>query len=152
MNLTALAETTFLKISAIVFAAGMVLRILFVLVRRGSGPHAPGRKSPVVGAFKSLFKWFIPKRGFLRRNPIGAVAALVLHVCLFFIIFFDPYHSIFLWDELLGFSWEPFDIDISTIFTIIGIGALGVLLLNRLIFKKMRAVSTPGDFIALCMI
>lgn len=146
MSLVSLAEGHLLRFAAVVCVAGLALRVLLVLTRRSRGPHSPALKSPVFGALISQVSWVVPKPGYLRRNPIRTVLAVTLHLTLFGILFFEPYHSVYVWEELLGVSWEPFSSEVTDVLSIIAALTLAALLIDRLLRRTVRAVSGSGDY------
>ena len=152
MSLTALAEGIFLKVAAAVFVAGLALRLLPLLWRRGGGPHSPARKSPALGAAVSSLSWAVPKPGYLHRNPVRTAAALAFHVAFFGVVLFDPYHVVYIWEELLGVSWEPVSEELAGILSVVMFLALGVLLAGRLFQPSLRALTTFGDLFTISLV
>jgi nitrate reductase gamma subunit len=152
LSLADLIEGPFVKAALVVFAVGFALRLTLLFARRGSGPHSPARKSPAAGALLAGVSWVVPKRGFFKRNPIGAFAAAVFHVTLFSVLFFDPYHEIFLWEDVFGFSWGAFSEETIGILVLLCLGSLAVLYINRFASSTLRKLSTFGDYFALTLV
>ena len=146
MSLASLAEGFLLKLAALIFIAGLAARVLFVLIRRSRGPHSTALKSPVLGAAISQVNWVVPRPGFLRRNPARTALAIALHAALFGILLFEPCHNVYIWEELLGTSWEPFSSEAADILSIIAALALAALLADRLFRRTVRAVSKSSDY------
>jgi nitrate reductase gamma subunit len=152
LSLAGLIEGAFVKAAIAVFAGGFALRLILLFARRGSGPGSPPRKSPAAGALLASVNWLVPKRRFLRRNPVGAVAALAFHATLLLIVFFDPYHEVFLWDDVFGFSWGSLSEETTGVLILVCLGALAVLCMNRLADSALRRLSTFGDYFALALV
>jgi hypothetical protein len=107
VSLEELAEGLFVKIAAIVFVAGFAFRLIFILARRGNNPNPQAKKSAALGAAAASVNWIVPGKGFLRRNPAGALAAIIFHIALFGVLLFNEFHVLFIWEDLFGLSWEP---------------------------------------------
>jgi nitrate reductase gamma subunit len=152
VSLTDLAEGAFVKIALIVFVAGFALRLIVLLARRGCGPHPPAKRSRVLGAAIACVNWAVPRKGFLHRNPAGAVAALVLHFALFGVLLFNEFHVMLIWEDLLGLSWEPVSEGVSGLLAIAAALSLAVLLVNRLARRTLRALSTFEDYFAILLV
>jgi hypothetical protein len=154
VSLTALAETSFVRVAALVCVAGFALRLILLLARRGGGPHAEARGLPVLGAFVAELSWVVPKPGFFRRDVPGTVAAVVFHASLAGILLFDFQHMVYLWPEILGgWSWEfSFSEPLSEVLVWTAGISLAFMLANRLLNSRRRALSTAGDYFAILLV
>jgi len=141
------------NVALIFFVAGMVYRLVRVLLLGWSRDRAPAAGSKVGGVAKSFLKgiliWpFIPwvKRTF-SKNPIIYLAGGLFHLGLFAAIFLGTPHML-VWKSLLGFGWRTLPVPIVDWLSAGAILAMIVLLINRRINPVLKLISGPAEYLS----
>jgi len=136
----------FFRASLLIFVAGMVYRLVRVLLLGWQRDKVPSRGSKALGVLKTYLKGllilpFIPwvKRTF-PRNALTYVAGGIFHFSLFVVILFGIPHML-VWKSLLGISLPTAPSPVVDWLAAVGIVALIILLLNRLVHPVLRRIS-----------
>lgn len=149
MNWNAFLEFTrgpFFYAALLVFIAGMVYRLVRILMLGWTRDRIPARGSKAAGVAKSFLKgiliWpFIPwvKRTF-SRNPVIYLAGGLFHLALFVVVILSAAHML-VWKSLLGFGWPTLPLPIIDWLAAVGIIAMVALLIYRLTDPLMKLLT-----------
>lgn len=146
------ARGPFFQVALLVFIAGMVYRLVRVLLLGWKRDRVPARGSKTAGVAKSYLKgiliWpFIPwVRNTFNRNPVTYLAGGLFHLALFVVIFLGTAHML-VWKSLLGFGWPTLELPIVDWLAAIGIVAMIALLINRLVNPVLKLISGPAEYL-----
>jgi nitrate reductase gamma subunit len=141
----------------LIFIAGMVYRLISVVLlgwRRDRVPNRGSKLSGVAVAYaKGIVIWpFIPwvKQTF-SRNPITYLAGGLFHLGLFVVIFLGAAHML-VWKSLLGFGWPTLPLPIVDWLAAGTIVAMIALFINRLVNPVLKLISGPAEWINLLVV
>ncbi len=133
-------------VALLVFIAGMVYRLVNVLVLGWNRDRTPAVGSKLTGAAKSFLKgiliWpFIPwvKRTF-SRNPMIYIAGGLFHLGLFVVLILGTAHML-VWKSLIGFGWPTLPMPIVDWMAAAAIVAMIILLVLRRTNPVLRLIS-----------
>jgi nitrate reductase gamma subunit len=136
----------------IFFVAGMVYRIVRVLLLGWSRDRTPAAGSKAAGVVKSFLKGilifpFIPwVKGTFNKNPIIYLAGGLFHLGLLAAVFLGTPHML-VWKSLLGFGWWTLPLPIVDWLSAGAIVAMIVLLINRHINPVLKLISGPAEYL-----
>ena len=134
------------QIATIIFVAGVVIRILEILMlgRKANLAEAKGAEMP--NGLKTIFTRSIPDPDTFKRSPFIVVAGYVFHIGLFVTIFFFAPH-ILLIKDIIGFGWPSMPTAVVDALAVISIITLLALLAHRLNDKVRSFLTQPEDLI-----
>ncbi|MCP3869227.1 MAG: respiratory nitrate reductase subunit gamma [Gammaproteobacteria bacterium] len=142
------ARGPMIQVAGFVFALGLLVRLVEILMLGRSENLAEKRGSGFQGGLRTIISRFFPAdQNTFKRSAVTVVAGYVFHVGLFFIIFFLTPH-IALFKHLVGFSWPALSTPIIDFLTVLALIAMVVLLWRRLTHPLLKFLSTGEDFIA----
>jgi len=135
----------------VVFVAGMLYRLVRILMLGWSKDRIPPKGSKAAGVVKTYAKgllvWpFIPwvKRTF-DRNPVIYLAGGLFHLSLFVVVILGTAHML-VWKSLLGFGWPTLPLPIVDWLAAVGIVAMLVLLIHRIVNPVMKLLTGPAEW------
>jgi len=135
----------------VVFVAGMLYRLVRILMLGWSKDRIPPKGSKAAGVVKTYAKgllvWpFIPwvKRTF-DRNPVIYLAGGLFHLSLFVVVILGTAHML-VWKSLLGFGWPTLPLLIVDWLAAVGIVAMLVLLIHRIVNPVMKLLTGPAEW------
>lgn len=133
-------------LAVMVFCAGMIVRILQILLMGRKTNLAEGRGSEMTGGLGTMVRRTVPDGGTFKRSGFTIISGWVFHVGLFIIIFlFVPHILVF--EEALGVSWPGLPSNIVDATTVITLIALLAVLVYRLRDPVQRLLSDFGDYL-----
>ena len=135
-----------LQIATVIFVAGVVIRILEILVLGRKANLAEAKGSEMSGGLKTMVTRTVPDPGTFKRASVTIVSGYIFHIGLFIICFFSAPHILFLKD-IIGFGWPSLPTPIVDAFAVITIIALLVTLVNRMTNKVMRYLTNFEDLL-----
>ncbi len=133
----------------LIFIAGMLYRLVRVLMLGWSKDHVPAMGSKFTGIVKSFLKgiliWpFIPwLKGSFIKNPVIYLAGGLFHLGLLVVLLLGAAH-VLVWKSLLGFGWYTLPLPVVDWFAAVSIISLVALLIYRLthpVVKKITGLS-----------
>lgn len=155
MNWTEILEFSrgpFFKVALFIFVAGMLYRLVRILLLGWTRDRVPGKGSKLWGSIRSFLKGiiilpFIPwvKNAFT-RNPITYLAGGIFHLGLFAVIFLGTPHML-VWKSLLRFDWPTLPVPVIDFLAAAAIVAMITLLINRHIHPVMKRISALSDYL-----
>jgi nitrate reductase gamma subunit len=146
------ARGPFFRVSLFIFIIGMSYRLARIVFLGWSKDHAKADGSKLGGVIKSYLKGFLILpfypwvKNTFNRNPLIYIAGGLFHLSLFVVIFLGTAHML-VWKSLLGFGWPTIKTPIIDLLAAIGIIALLMLLINRLINPVVKMISGPSEYI-----
>jgi hypothetical protein len=136
----------FFHLSLLIFVGGLVYRLVRVVLLGWSRDRVENRGSKTVGVIKAYLKGililpFIPwvKRTF-PANALTYIAGGIFHLSLFAVIIFGTPHML-VWKSLFGRGWPTAPSPLVDWLAAIGILALLLLLLNRIVHPVLRLIT-----------
>jgi nitrate reductase gamma subunit len=151
-NVLEFARGPLFRISLLFFVAGMLYRLVRVLMLGWSKDRVPDKGSKATGVVKTYLKsvviWpFIPwvKRTF-SKSPVMYLAGGLFHLSLFVVIILGAAHML-VWKSLLGFGWPTLPLPIVDWMAAAGIAAMIALLIHRLVNPVLKLISGPAEYL-----
>jgi len=146
VELLALARGPLFEIALVIFAAGVLIRIVEILVIGRKTDYAEPRQGGFMAGLRTVFTRSAPAEGMLRRNGPVIIAGYVFHIGLFVTIFlFAPHIELF--KSALGFGWPGLPTPLVDFLAVASIVALFAVLVNRLRDPVLRFLSTFQDYL-----
>jgi nitrate reductase gamma subunit len=135
-----------LQIATIILVAGVVIRILEILLLGRKASLAEAKGSEMSGGLRTIITRSIPDAGTLKRSPFTIVAGYIFHIGLFVTIFLYAPH-ILLIKDVFGFGWPSLPTPIIDALTVISIIALLAILVHRFSNKVLRFLTNFEDLL-----
>lgn len=135
-----------LQIATVIFVAGVVIRILEILLLGRKANLAEAKGTEMTSGLRTIITRTIPDRTTFRRSGITIVAGYVFHIGLFVVCFLSAPHILFLKD-VIGFGWPSLPTPVIDAFAVVTIIALLATLVNRLSNKVMRFLTNFEDLL-----
>lgn len=157
MNWSAILEFTrgpLFQVALLVFIAGMLYRLVRLILLGERRRHPPAGSSPIQSVGKSYLKGlfilpFIPGvKNIFGPNAITFLAGGLFHLGLFVVVFLGTPHML-AWKSLVGFGWPTLPTPIVDWLAAGAIVAMLVLALNRLLNPVLRLLTGPAEWINL---
>ncbi|HVN54836.1 MAG TPA: hypothetical protein VMT46_10945 [Anaerolineaceae bacterium] len=156
-EILAFARGPFFQAALLVFIAGMLYRLVRILLLGWKADKVPARGSKVGGVAVSLLKgmiiWpFIPwVKNTFSRNPVTYLAGGLFHLGLLVVIFLGTAHML-VWKSLLGFGWSTLPLPIVDWLAAGAIVAMIALFINRLVNPVLKLISGPAEWLNLLLV
>lgn len=131
--------------AATVFVAGVLWKLVGILLLGRKTDLSVPRGSAGAGAVRAIALHFVPHGGFLKKTAFHFLVGYAFHIGLFAVLLFAQPHIVFLNDHVLGVTWAGMP---SWGFWLAGAAAIGGLLLlgiHRKMDKVTRQISDRGD-------
>jgi nitrate reductase gamma subunit len=133
--------------ATIILCAGIVVRILEILLMGRKADLAEARGSAMAGGLGTMLRRTLPDPGTFKRSSVTIITGWVFHIGLFVVIFlFVPHILVF--ERALGLSWPGLPSNIVDAFAVITIITLIAVLIHRLRDPVLRMLSDFGDYLA----
>ncbi|MGD2057927.1 MAG: hypothetical protein PVF85_01785 [Anaerolineales bacterium] len=151
-SILAFARGPLFYIALLIFVGGMFYRLVRIVLLGWKPDRVPARGSKLGGVAKTYAKNvlifpFIPWiKGTFTRNPLMYLAGGLFHLSLFTVIFLGTAHML-VWKSLLGFGWPTLALPIVDWLAAIGIVAMLVLFVNRLVNPVLRLLTGPAEWL-----
>lgn len=134
------------QIATIILVAGIVIRVLEILMLGRKANLAEARGSEMYSGLKTMFTRSIPDPDTFRRSTFIVIAGYIFHIGLFVTIFLFAPH-ILLIKDIIGFGWPSVPTPIVDALAVISIIALLALLVHRLNDKVRRYLTHSEDIL-----
>ena len=135
-----------LQWATIIFVAGVVIRLLEILLLGRKANLAEAKGSEFTSGLKTIVTRTVPDRTTFRRSGVTIVAGYVFHIGMFVAFLFFAPHILFVRD-LVGLSWPALPTPVVDAFAVISIIAMLAVLINRLSNKVMRYLTGFEDIL-----
>jgi len=135
-----------LQFATIIFVAGVVIRIVEILMLGRKPNLAEGKGSELSSGLKTIITRTVPDRDTFNRSGFTIVAGYFFHFGLFVTFFLYAPHILFIRD-VVGIGWPSLPTPIVDAFAVITIISLLAVLVNRLSNKVMRYLTTFEDLL-----
>ncbi len=147
------ARGTGFNIAIAIMAAGILLRVVEILVLGRKKDLAPAKGNAVVQGVKTIFTRSVPRKGLIHYAPITYIGGYIFHIGFFVaFFFFAPHIAIF--TDMFGLKWPNFGRVIIESAVALSVLALFALLYTRRADPVRRALSTFDDYLVwlLCLL
>jgi nitrate reductase gamma subunit len=145
-------EGPFWYFSVGVFAVGVAWRFVAMLRFGRKRDLSVARASSVVGAMRTNFSRFFPRREVAGRIRLTVVAGYLFHLGLFALLLFAAPHVEFIKDHITGFGWTPMPHWAFIVASEIAFVGLLILWLHRVLNPVTRLLSRADDHIAAILV
>lgn len=135
-----------LQIATIIFVAGVVIRVLEILLLGRKANLAEAKGGEMANGLKTMVTRTIPDATTFKRSSVTIVSGYAFHIGLFVVCFLSAPHILFLKD-IIGFGWPSAPTAVIDAFAVITIIAMLVTLVNRLTNKAMRYLTNFEDLL-----
>jgi len=135
-----------LQIATVIFVAGVVIRMLEILLLGRKANLAEAKGPEMSSGLRTVVTRTVPDRTTFRRSGVTIVAGYVFHIGLFVVCFLSAPHILFLKD-FIGFGWPSLPTPVIDAFAVVTIIALLATLVNRLSNKVMRFLTNFEDLL-----
>lgn len=139
-----------LKVSLLIFVAGVLWRLTSLALRRGvpdPSTKREGAPSALGGATRTVFQRLWPARAFADEARLPTLLAYIFHFGLLIIVLFGTPHILFI-SELIGVRWAGLPKGVIDIVSGITLGTLVIVLYRRITHPVRRRLSGVDDYIS----
>ncbi len=134
------------QIATIIFVAGIVIRILEILLLGRKANLAEAKGSAMSSGLRTVFTRSVPDAGTFKRSTFTIVAGYIFHIGLFVIIFLYTPH-ILLIKDVIGFGWPSLPTPVVDAIAVISIIALLAVIVHRFNNKVLRHLNNFEDIL-----
>lgn len=134
------------QIAVFIFVAGVVIRILEILLLGRNKNLAEAKGSEMIGGLKTMITRSFPDKSTLQRSTFTLVAGYVFHIGLFVTIFLFTPH-ILMFKEVTGLSWPSLPTPIVDAMTIVTIITLLAVFAHRMQNTMLRFLTNHADIL-----
>lgn len=152
MSITEFVDGPFWYLSLLVFAVGVVWRLVGLLALGGHAELSAARGSAAAGALRTNLTRFAPRAAFWPRIKLQVVAGYLFHLGLFALLFFAAPHVEFYRDRITGFGWPMLPEWAFVLASELAFLGLLLLILHRMLHPVTRAISRRGDYLGSILI
>ena len=134
------------NIALIIMAAGILLRVVEIIVLGRKKDLAPAKGSGVSQGVKTIFTRSFPRKGLVHYAPITYIGGYIFHIGFFIaFFFFAPHIAIF--TDMFGISWPAAGRVIIESAVALSVLAMLALMYTRRADPVRRALSTFDDYL-----
>jgi len=134
------------QIATIVLVAGVVIRIVEILLLGRKTNLAEAKGSEMSSGLRTVVTRMIPDAGTFRRSTFTIVAGYIFHIGLFVTIFFYAPHILLL-KNIIGFGWPSLPTQVVDALAMVSIIALLAVLVHRFSNKVLRFLTNFEDLL-----
>lgn len=134
------------QIATIILVAGVVIRILEILLLGRKTNLAEAKGSEMSSGLRTVFTRSIPDASTFKRSTFTIVSGYIFHIGLFVTIFLFAPH-ILLIKDIIGFGWPSIPTAFVDAVAVVSIIALLAVLANRLNDRVRKYLTTPEDLL-----
>jgi nitrate reductase gamma subunit len=133
-------------IATFVMCAGLVIRIVQILLLGRKTDLAEARGSAFAGGLRTMVWRSIPDAGTFQRSGFTVIAGYIFHIGLFLVIFlFVPHILVF--EQATGLRWPGLPSNIIDATNVVTMIALLAVLIHRIKDPVMRMLSEFADYL-----
>lgn len=137
-----------LEIAAIIFIAGMVIRLFEILLLGRKKNLAKVRSSGIGAGFKTIVRRSIFRDSFtFKRTLFTQITGYLFHLGLFISLFLLTPH-LELFRATFGFAWPGLPTSVVDFAAVVAMVSMLAILWRRLTHPVMKLLSTGGDYLA----
>jgi len=146
MELLEFARGEGLRVAVIIFSAGLIWRLVHLLLTKRKTDLSEARLSgEVAGGFRTIFSRFVHHKPFRERTRNGAIISYTFHIGLAIILLGGAPHILFI-ESFSGLSWLPLPTIIVHVAAAITLAALIAGILRRLGHPVLKMLSNFDDY------
>ncbi len=134
------------QIATIIFAAGIILRVIEILMLGRKANLAEAKGSAMSSGLRTIITRSVPDASTFKRSAFSVTAGYIFHIGLFVVIFLFAPHILF-FKDVIHISWPSLPstvIDATAVITII---AMVAVLIHRLRDPVKRFLSNFDDYL-----
>ncbi len=147
MDLLLWARGPGLTWAVVIFVFGMALRLFEILSLGRKADLAPARSNSPGSGWRTIVSRTLPESEQFRREPLTIVTGYVFHLSIFIVLLFLLPH-IKLFESVFAISWPALPTPAVDLIAALGILALLINLIYRLVNPVRRFLSRFGDYLA----
>jgi nitrate reductase gamma subunit len=134
-----------LQVATVIFVAGVIIRLLEIVLLGRKANLAPPKGNATVQGLKTILTRSIPTAEELREAPVVHFGGYIFHIGFFIaLLFFAPH--IVLFKDAFGISWPALSTNVVEVSAALAIVALIALLISRLLDPVRRMLATFSDY------
>jgi nitrate reductase gamma subunit len=134
------------QIATIIFVAGVVIRILEILLLGRKANLAEAKGSEMASGLRTMVTRSFPEAATFKRSAYTLTAGYIFHIGLFATILFYAPH-ILLIKNIIGFGWPSMPTQIIDALTVVSIIALLAIIAHRFTDKVLRFLTNKEDLL-----
>ena len=134
------------QVAIIIFIAGVIIRILEILLLGRKVNLAEAKGSEMSGGLRTMFSRSVPDKSTLKRSTFTIVSSYLFHIGLFVTIFLFAPH-ILMFKQVSGLSWPSLPTPMVDAVTIVTIITLLAVLAHRLKNTVLRFLTNYADLL-----
>ena len=146
MDLLEFARGPALQVAAYIFVAGVIWRIVGIMMLKEKPDYSEPRQSGgILAAFKVIYTRAFTAPAFKRATLYAKIMGYLMHVGLFAVIFLFVPHIMF-FEGFLGFEWPGLPNDAIYVIGVATVAAGVALLVRRLTNPVLKLISNFDDY------
>ncbi len=134
------------QIATIIFCAGILLRLVEILMLGRKANLAEAKGSAISSGLRTIITRTVPDASTYKRSVFTVTSGYMFHIGLFITIFLYAPH-ILLFKDVLGFGWPSLPSTVIDAVAVITIITLVAVLVHRLKDPVKRFLSTFDDYL-----
>lgn len=134
------------QIAVIIFVAGVIIRLLEILLLGRKPNLAEAKGSAIRGGLRTIVNRSLHDKDTFRRSGVGIVTGYTFHIGLLITLFLYAPH-ILLFEDISGLSWPALPTPIIDAVTVITIIALFLVLVRRMRNTVLRYLTNYEDIL-----
>jgi nitrate reductase gamma subunit len=135
-----------LQVATVIFVAGVIIRLLEIVLLGRKANLAPPKGNATVQGLKTILTRSIPTAEELREAPVVHFGGYVFHIGFFIALLFLAPHIV-LFNDAFGISWPALSTNAVEISAGLAIVALIALLISRLLDPVRRMLANFSDYL-----
>lgn len=135
-----------LQIATVIFVAGVIIRLLEIVLLGRKANLAPPKGNATVQGLKTILTRSFPTAEELREAPVVHFGGYIFHIGFFIALLFLAPHIV-LFNDAFGISWPALSTNAVEISAGLAIVALIALLISRLLDPVRRMLANFSDYL-----
>ena len=134
------------EIALFIFVAGIVIRVLEILLLGRKTDLSEARSSEIMGAIRTILNRSIPEPGLLKKAPFTIIVGYLWHLGWFIsFLLFIPHIEVI--NSLIGISWPGLPNQFVDAAAVVAMVSLLAMLIYRFNHPVLRFISTREDYL-----